>query len=232
MNLRVSPRQVSVALALAVGCLVCAHVFTQYMKFEEHYETQLGFERLFNLDYEGNIPTWYASVTLLLSAFLLAMIGIDQRKQRKPFATHWAVLAGIFMCLSVDEAAGIHEMGIDLFASFHLTGYLTYSWVLLGGPFALFVGLSYLRFLAHLPAVTKRLFLLAGSLYVGGALGVEMISAQWYSVHGQANFTYAMIVAAEETLEMAGIAVFIYALCSYIEQGMKEIRLVFGSTNF
>ncbi len=122
-------------------------------------------------------------------------------------------------------------MGMLLLAPFHFTGYLYYSWVILGGFFVVAVGLSYLRFLAHLPAVTRRLFLVAGSLYVGGVLGVEMMGAHWDSLYGQANLGYAMIVAVEEMLEMAGIVVFLYALCSYIEQDMKEIRLSFGSEN-
>lgn len=231
MNLVISPKRVALTLALFVSSLSLAHVFSQCLKYLLDHDFQLGFERLLNLNNEANVPSWYSSVTLALCAGLLAAIGLDKRQRHSRYAAHWLVLAAIFIYLSLDEAAEIHEMGIAPLAPFHFTGYLRYSWVILGGLFVVVVGLSYLRFLAQLPAVTRRQFLVAGSLYVGGVLGVEMMGAHWHSLYGQANLGYAMIVAVEETFEMAGIGLFLYALCSYIEQNMKEIRLIFGSEN-
>jgi hypothetical protein len=225
----IAPKRVALILGLIVAGLSLGHVFTQCVKYLYDHDVQLGFERLLNLNNEGNIPSWYSSLSLLLSSGLLAAIGLEKRAQRAPFATHWMILAGIFVYLSLDEAAEIHEMGMDLLASFHLTGHLYYSWVILGGLFVTIVGISYLRFLGHLPVTTMRLFLVSGSLYVGGAIGIEMIGAHWDFLHGQESLTYALLVALEETMEMSGIAVFIHTLCSYIEQESHEIRLIFDS---
>ena len=49
---------------------------------------------------------------------------------------------------------------------------------------ALIFTLLYLRFLFHLPPRIRNLFILAGVCYVGGAVIVEAISANRYSLDG------------------------------------------------
>jgi hypothetical protein len=57
-------------------------------------------------------------------------------------------------------------------------GAIAFFWVVPGTAFVFIVLLAYLRFLAHLPQTTRRLFLLAGALFVLGSLGLEMLTAQ------------------------------------------------------
>ena len=84
---------------------------------------------------------------------------------------------------------------------------------------------AYLRFLFGLPARTRRLFLVAGSLYVGGAIGIELVGGRHAYLYGTQNMGYEMIVTFEEFLEMMGIVVFIYALMSYMAEHLNEIRV-------
>lgn len=84
--------------------------------------------------------------------------------------------------------------------------------------------LAYLRFLAALPARTRNLFLLAGAIYVAGALGVEMIGGRHAFVFGRYNFAYTMIATLEEFLEMLGILLFVQALLSYMQVHVKEVQ--------
>ncbi len=111
MKLVISPKRVALTLALFVTSLSLAHVFSQCLKYLFDHEIQLGFERLFNLNNEGNAPSWYSSMTLALCAGLLAAIGLDKRQKHSRYAAHWLVLAAIFIYLSLDEAAEIHEWG-------------------------------------------------------------------------------------------------------------------------
>ena len=46
----------------------------------------------------------------------------------------------------------------------------------------------------------------------GGAIGVELIGGRYLELHGVENLTYAMITTVEESLEMAGVIIFIWAL--------------------
>jgi len=86
-------------------------------------------------------------------------------------------------------------------------------------------GLAYLKFLLHLPRKTRDLFLLAGSIYVGGALGMEMVCGYYADAVGQRNLIYGLMASVEEILEMVGVIVFIYALLSYIGSYLENIDL-------
>ncbi|HET6462678.1 MAG TPA: hypothetical protein VFH33_02670, partial [Candidatus Krumholzibacteria bacterium] len=60
--------------------------------------------------------------------------------------------------------------------------------------------------------------LLAGIVYVAGAAGAEMIGALYvHAFHTEHALGYDIECAIEESLEMTGIILFIYALLSYIE---------------
>jgi hypothetical protein len=91
---------------------------------------------------------------------------------------------------------------------------------------AIFV-LGYYRFLMLLPRRTRSLFIAAGTIFVGGALGVEAVSGMQASLHGQQNLTYHAIITAEELFEMAGIVVFVYALLDYIGRQFGTVAVQF-----
>ena len=226
-----TPKKLTTVLVLVVSCLIAAHVTSQYLKFFHDHDSQLGFARLLNLDRENNIPTWYSSSALLLSAILLAVIGLSNKREGNLYAFHWLGLAAIFLYLSLDEAAGLHEqMGILLKPMQEATGYihgvfLYDPWLIVGVMFVLIVALSYLRFLAALSVKIRSLFLLAGTLYIGGALGTETLGNRRVYLDGYEDFTYAMFVACEEGLEMLGVVVFIYALLSHLGASVHTARI-------
>ena len=227
MAVLLSPKKLALVLALVIFFLTLAYVATQSVKYLAGHDVQLGLLRLFNLNGENNIPAWYASSTLLLCSILLAAIGLVKKQMGLPYARHWLVLAAIFLYLSLDEAASIHEMANrPLHYAFNTTGYFYYAWVIAGGLFALVVLLAYLPFLATLPVRTRYLFLISGAFYVGGALGMEVIGNYWY-LHGQGEtLTYSMLGGVEEGLEMIGVASFIYSLLSYLASNLHEIRIL------
>lgn len=94
-----------------------------------------------------------------------------------------------------------------------------------GIPFVLIFVLAYLGFLTHLPTKTRRLFFFAGTLYITGALGVELISGYYADSYGMQNLTYATLTAIEESLEMFGVIVFIYTLLLFISSHVQEVRV-------
>ena len=124
----------------------------------------------------------------------------------------------------------IHEMPIDpMRAMFNWGGCLHYAWVVPGLVFVAAVGIIYCRFLFSLPRRTQFLFLLAATIFVSGAIGVEMLSgAQAYEA-GEENFNYALIVTLEEFLEMLGVVVLIRALLEYIENHLGGLQIQFAN---
>jgi hypothetical protein len=64
-----------------------------------------------------------------------------------------------------------------------------------------------------------------------GALGMEMVDGYYASLYGDNNFVYVVLTTIEEFFEMVGIAVFIYALLSYISTHMKGFALSINIIN-
>lgn len=224
-KLHLSPLKTTLFLLIIVTGLLAGDLVTQYIKYVYRDEAQFGFERLFNLEGENNLPAWYSSLALLLSSAMLAIIGLHRKQEAKSWAWHWLILAIIFLCLSADETASIHEMAASpihhwLESRGHLDSVIPVigtAWLLAGIPFAAIVFLAFCQFLLKLPAMTRVLFLIAGGLYITGAIGLEALGGRYIDQHsGSRTLTYEVMVAMEEGLEMIGVVVFIYALMMYI----------------
>ncbi len=144
----------------------------------------------FSLSYESNLPTWYSSSLLWICAVLLALIASHKWRQRAPYTYHWWTLAAVFFYISLDEFVELHE---DMSKWMDLSGVLYFSWVVPAGIAVTAFGLAFLGFLAHLPWDTRRRFILAGGLYVGGALAMELPLGYWTDVAGSHNLTYGVL---------------------------------------
>ena len=209
--------------------------------------------RLFNVGDERNIPTWFESIQFLLCSILLAVVTVAKKQRNDRYSLHWGVLSIILLLLSLDEVASIHEaIGQQserlLHSATGLTpgGAITFFWVVPGAVFVIIVLLAYLRFLAHLPRTTRRSFLFAGALFVLGALGIEMLTAQVVSSSGGiANWIESssggivgresasaiptilkgLQTSVEEMFEMLGLTAFVYALLAYIRSYVEDISV-------
>ncbi len=223
-GIRVSPAKVAVVLSLVVLAVSVASLTGQYLKPGlAHNELALKVIAKLNLDKEVNdLPTWYQSSTLLLSSVLLLVIGLARRELKDKDAKYWGLLSLIFLFLSLDEAVSIHEqMTMPLRTTFHLEGFLFLSWVIPASFLVAVLGIVLSRFLFRLPSSTRNLMILSALIYLAGALGVEMVGANYMFMMNDppdigSNFTYAIITTVEEFLEMTGIVVFIYCLLSYL----------------
>jgi len=233
----VSPKRVALILVLVVLCLTSLSIVSSFVmnsRCHRHIKMAGPFVYLFNLRYEVNIPTFYSTSALLLCSALLAIIAFAIKKENDPYRLHWKALSIIFLFMSLDEAAQLHERTVrPLRSALNASGFLYYTWVIPGALFVLIFALAYRRFLADLPQKTRNLFLVAGAIFVGGALGMEMINGyhkslyvgQWFrhiSHFCNYHLKHAMMVTVEEFLEMLGIVVFIYALMSYISLHVKD----------
>jgi hypothetical protein len=189
----------------------------------------------FYLNGEQNIPAFFAVLLLLFAALLLAGIAVLTGKLKQTEASKWAILSCGFLLMAFDEAAAIHERlvwPIRVLLGNESLGVFYFAWVIPGIMFVLVIGVFFLRFLVHLPAATRRMVIAAVILYLGGAIGFEMLGGVNAETYGRNNLTYLMITTVEESLEMAGVIVFIYALLGFLEDSYAEVRMRFISGNF
>ena len=250
IKIPLSAKKIAVLLAVCILGLIAAHILGQYYKnFIPNDGFLLRIIDKFDLDLEkNNLLTWYQSSTLLLSAFLLAVIAFVKKNKQEIDVRYWVFLSLTFLFLSADEAGSIHEqMSMLLRKVFDLHGFLFLSWVIPAAMAVLILFAAYSKFLFRLPNATRWLFIIAGFVYLGGALGIDMINANNLEANhfiatnpeivGATRFNYALLTALEEFLEMSGIVIFIYALVTQLnlELGLapaKEEILDFAETGF
>jgi len=182
-----------------------------------------GFKRLLDLNTERNLPTWFSSTILLTAAALLGGIAADRaRRHRKS----WRFLAIVFVGLSLDETASLHEMSnAPLRAMLHAGPAFFFPWIILGLLLAAIVLIAEWPLLLALPRRTSAAFVVAGAIYVTGAAGFEAIAAPLYANHIH-PVAQAALVTIEETLEMVGVALFIVALARF--WAVQRISLTLG----
>ena len=135
-------------------------------------------------------------------------------------------LALVFLYLSVDEAAGLHERLIKPMRSLidfeGYRGVFYFAWVIPGIAATLVFLVAYLRFFLHLENKFKLLFFISLGLYISGVIGGEMLSGHFAETIGLKNFTYATYTSLEESLEIGGASMVIYSLLVYIKQYLPD----------
>lgn len=227
-HITLSPLKITRALGVAALLLVLASITGQLTKYVLGHDFVYGLIRLFYVDYENNIPSYFSASLLLLAALLLALITALKKAAHAAYGFQWALLSFTFLYMAIDEAASIHELLIGPMRGLlgqQAGGIFFFAWVIPGIAVAMVFGLSYLKFLLHLPAKTRGRFVIAATLYLGGAIGMELIGGRYADLHGMENLAYSMTATVEESLEMAGVIVFIYTLLNYIADNYQEIRL-------
>jgi hypothetical protein len=232
MDIQFEPKKVTRFFGFIVLLLTLAHLAIQFLIYAFGFENLFGLTPLFTLNAEQNVPALYATISILFCSVLLALIAFCRKKSGGPFVYHWAGLSAVFLFLAVDEALSLHENStVPLRKALNTEGLLFYAWII---PYslALVVLLAiYLKFLLHLPGRTRRLFILAGFLYVTGAMLFELPGGIYDEAFGRHNLVYTAISTVEEVLEMSGILVFIYALTAYIGSEFRDLRLSITAPN-
>jgi hypothetical protein len=215
-RLLVTPKKIASMLIAIVGVLLIANLVCIYLKFVLGKNFQ--FIRTFYFNTESNIPSLYSSLAIIACAVVLFQISSLRGEVDKRRHFHWKIMGYVFIFLGVDEFISIHESltGVTRRAIGDGAGYLHYAWVL---PYMIVFSVVFVymaRFFLRLPAWLKLQFVLAGSVFVAGAVGVEMICGKYEVVNGTTNtLTYALLATAEELLEMMGIIIFIHGLLRY-----------------
>jgi len=126
-----------------------------------------------------------------LVAVMSLHLNVNWRNPLFPLVLSWGLAGG---------SAGLYLVTFDPLAG----GMATLGWG---------IGVGFIPFLRRLPRPTAGLFILAGAIYVGGAVGMEIIGEPLDSD----TLTYNLLTAVEEGMEMCGVIVFMHALLRYMK---------------
>ncbi|MGF1567984.1 MAG: hypothetical protein ACFCVD_07920 [Nodosilinea sp.] len=233
----VSHRKIIWFLSLFLLGLTLINLAGQIFGYFFDQERLEGLRQLFDVNNENNIPTWFSAINLLFCSVLMWLIATIQQQHKKPQALYWRGLSVIFFLLSLDEASSVHELFIPIGEAFGFDGFLRFFWVVPGMFFVAVVAIIYWKFILTQPARIRNLILTAATVYISGAVIMEMIGGHYVGAYlqpgafettsGWNGMAMALILAAEEFLEMLGILIFIYALLLYLATEIGKVDISF-----
>lgn len=224
-EITIKPVQVLYWLLSAVAFLIVLSLVGDFFRFRLGHGRVFGFVPEFNLDAENNVPTYFSSFLLLTSAILLVIVSRSSSDVIVPYRNHWLGLSGIFVYISVDETASLHERLISPMRTLFDAGSVFYfAWVIPAIGLLVVFAVVYFRFWLQLPKTPRFYVGLAGTLYVLGALGAEFVGG-YLADAGTRDVTYSLVTTVEEGLEMTGVSVFIYSLLLLISNHSPLIRI-------
>jgi hypothetical protein len=221
------PGRVLVTLVLAVLTLGVLYGVTK--KWEPVFGPDLV--RLFDMNAEANLPTWFNAALWLGAALLAFAVYRAHRDHGYAHAGYWLGMVPLLVFLSADEAGMIHEQigGVlqGLFGGVD-SQHLTYPSVLFGLGLLLVVAGLYSRLAIRLSRQILGLFCLSVAVFVSGAAIVESFGALLQSGRiDQFPFglSWSRMILIEEGLEMIGVALLIYAFLRVLALGHAPYRV-------
>jgi hypothetical protein len=225
-TVRFNPRPVVMSLTAVAASLLVAHLTLVAITVVTGHDSVFGLVRLFDLDLENNFPSFFSTGLFLLNALLFWRVGqVTAQRQR---SSVWSVLAVVFAFLATDEMFGIHERLVDpLRAMLHTTGVFHFPWIIAYAGPVLALTVSFLPTWRSLETPARVTLMVSASLYLFGAIGLEMISGAYADAFGQTrSLAWGLLVAVEESLEMAGLITLVHALLTLLSSATIEAPLV------
>lgn len=199
--------------------LILVSYTIQFLRFRFSIENPTLL-RLFDLNQELNIPTWYEGILLFSSGLILYNLS---RYKESLISKYFKALAIIFVFLSLDEVSAIHE-DISMYVGnyLHASGIFFFAWVILAMPLLAVLLIWLIPFLKKLPRQISMAMILAGAMYVFGAIVVEMIGGKYAEQFFQHNLTFNTLSTLEEALELIGSTLFVSTLY-YLKEYQKQV---------
>ena len=181
--------------------------------------------RVFNIDQEANIPTWFTAGVAFYLAMMASIIALAVKSQGKS-AWAWRGIALMSIYISMDELAGFHELAIDpIRDNWEISPWLYQSWIIPAMALVVLISIIYSRFVWKLPMYSKFYLLLGGLIYLTGAIGVESIGGFVLNTQGL-NDWYVQLAHIEEFMEMMGLIIILYSVVEYARRELKSMTVL------
>lgn len=222
----------------AIVALVLVHVGFKVLFFATDHDQVLGLAPLFDLNQEASVPTFFAAAALMAAAAAAAAATVASPQRLK---AGWAFATLCLAFMAVDEGVGLHDrLAIPLQQRLGTTDLLFIGWLPVYLALVAVAGAVLLPFARALPRRTAVRLVMAGAVFLGCAMGIEMVESHlMYRAAGGAALStldfhafgrtpaYLVWVTVEEAGEMLGVALALRALLLHLvdELGVREICL-------
>jgi hypothetical protein len=180
-------------------------------------------DAFFDLDEEGNIPSWFSSAQLLSIGVLMWCVASLQAAGGRPSRLSLFVIGGCFVFFSMDEAIVIHERLKTYFEGDDNYRAWMMIYVVIGAAIFLATRRDVLA-TWHLYRRPALLMIAALGLVVLGGLGLEIVDVEVTDPHPEKTFLNRSAVMLEEWLEMLGATIILYAVILMAQQKFRVTR--------
>ncbi len=226
-SLPISRRTLIRVLAVVAAGLVVVSLSVPLIRLGYGKQAWLPLIEVFYVGAERSIATWLAAALLGMAAVGAALLGERDAGESPRHAWAWRGLSLLLLLFSVDEVATIHErVGGKLESWFDFDGLFRFAWVVPGIAVVIALACLFVPFLRRLPRSIARRLVIAGVVFVAGALGMEMVGGCIVTQHGtdamHESALYALIEICEEALEMLGVLILLDALLRCLESQSPE----------
>jgi hypothetical protein len=226
MKIKLAPGKIALSFLLVIVFLVLFNILGLILFFGIDGYQVFDIVYWFEFDHEGNVPAIYSGIVLLLCSFLLFIITVSTHGNRYVHCGYWFFLSLLFAYLSCDEVLEIHERLGDYSRQFVTAkGFLYFPWVIPYGILLTLFVTAYAGFLSALPQRIRILFVMSGIVFVSGAIGFEVFGAREADLYGCNSIKYCVLYTLEESCEMIGIVLFLYALLTYIKHEIPVLSI-------
>jgi hypothetical protein len=213
----ITPGRLARVLCMTLAFLFAMHGLTLFVAYGLGYPVAKGFVPAFNVDFENNFPTFVAFLILIACGLVSAWSSAAETR-RPRHRRAWALVAFLFLLLAADEAFTLHEqLGEFLFAEFGALGLPMFAWVVPYGIAVVLLGAFLLRWFLELERPVQISLFLAGFLFIGGAIGLELVASAYYEALpvDRPDFRTLggdLLATLEEASEFAGASYFLFAV--------------------
>jgi len=230
-DLVISVRRVIRVLMLTVILLVGLDLAALAFTMVTGHDHVMGLLPIVDLDKEHNLGTLFSAILLAANAILFFLVGMA-KGPGSPGRRTWTFLGGVFLFLSFDEYAYVHERLIlpmrELVGN---TPILHFAWIVPYALLTLILAVAVAPTIFRVPPHPRRWLFLSAGAYLTGALGLEALDGWWLVRIGgpeaRPELVYELLTTVEESLEMLGLVLLTFALLELIriDVGPRPMRL-------
>jgi hypothetical protein len=181
-----------------------------------------------DLDTEASLPTWLSSGLMLVCALTLLAIAVQVKREGLFKALPWLLLSAAFFFVSLDESISLHEwLSAAIGARVNNTGMFYFVWAVPALVLCLAGLACFLPFILSFKGLDRALLIGSAAVFLSGAIGMEMIGGSVAEVAGIDNLTYRLLATVEETLEFAGLLIFLLFLLRRLRAAHNRTMICF-----
>ena len=223
-SVTISARRLLSLLWLAAATIVLLSLLQDIFIF---LVPEAGFsDRIYRLDLdaEASLPTWFSCALMMLCSLMLFLVAAQAAQDRLWPAVPWFLLAAIFLLLSLDEIAMVHEwISAALAARIENSGLFYFAWTLPALIICLPGLVCFLPFILRFRGLDRVLLIGSAIVFLSGAVGMEMLAGAEAEVAGIDSLRYRLLATVEESLEYAGLLIFLTFI-------LRQLRASYGRT--